>query len=309
MGAHSWPTHIGVSNRDQKKLKGIIWGQVCTSGAFFLPSWQPRPHVFPNGLSVRLSEQTPSEARHTLLTLQRCKCAAQHCRVRYLPSASQEQKLFCCSFCWEKDSSRAHVVARHCSERMFSNLENECSWNCFPVFELFSVDPSVEYWSYHLITVVKDSVFCGYNWGRLSSYVLWILWLNYAIFLAIFVGSNFYFSICFFPATHLLFYPPQMVLTCLWRCNICYLILALFPFSFLLMPWGSHCQGRDALARAGVPLLRLGAMGQLRRAGPLLRACCYPWTRAPQMLKRCLRKARPTPDIFLTQRVWQCLVK
>lgn len=188
--------------------------------------------------------------RHTLLTLQCCKCAARHCRVPSLPSASQKQKLICYSLCWERDSSTAHVVVRRCSERMFSNLENECSWKCFPVFELFSVDPCVEYWSYHLITVVKDSVFCGYNWGRLSSYVLWILWLNYAIVLSIFVGSNFNFSTCSFPATHLLFYPPQMVRTCLCRCNS-YLTQALFPFSSLLMPWGSHCQGWGALARVG----------------------------------------------------------
>lgn len=137
------------------------------------------------------------------------------------------------------------------------------------MFELSSVDPCVEYWSYHLITVVKDSVFCGYNWGRLSSYVLWILWLNYAIFLAIFVGSNFCFSTCSFPATHLLFYLPQTVLTCPWRCNT-YLTQALFPFPFLLMQWGSRSQGRGALSRAGVPLLGLGAMGQLGRAGPLV---------------------------------------
>ena len=152
-----------------------------------------------------------------------------------LPSISiKDQKRICYSFGWEKDSSTAHVVVRHCSERMFLNIENQCSWNCFPVFELFSVDPCVEYWSYHLITVVKDSVFCGYNWGRLNSYVLWILWLNYAIFVAIFVGSNFCFSTCSFPATYLLSYPPQMVLTCLWRRNS-YLIPAIFPFSFLLM--------------------------------------------------------------------------
>ena len=152
-----------------------------------------------------------------------------------LPSISiTGQKHICYSFCWEKDSSTARAVVRHCSERMFSNIKNECSWNCFPVFEISSVDPCVEYWSYHLITVVKDSVFCGCNWGRLSSYVLWILWLNYAIFVAIFVGNNFCFSTCSFSATHLLFYPPQMVLTCLWRCNS-YLIQALFPFSLLLM--------------------------------------------------------------------------
>lgn len=109
------------------------------------------------------------------------------------------QICFCYSFCWEKGSSTAHVVMRHCSEWGFSDTENECSWNCFPVFWLFSVDPCLEYWSYHLITVVKDSVFCGSSWGRLSSCARWILWLSCAIY----VGSSFCFNTCFFPATHL----------------------------------------------------------------------------------------------------------
>lgn len=84
------------------------------------------------------------------------------------------------------------------------------------------------------ITVVKDSVFCGYNWGTPSSYVLWILWLNYTISAAIFVGSNFFFSTCSFPAIHLPFPPPQTVVTCFQRINICFIFAFGFFFPSLL---------------------------------------------------------------------------
>lgn len=110
------------------------------------------------------------------------------------------------------------------------NIWNECPQNWFPLLKEFVVDPCAEYWPYHLIIVVKDSVFCGYNWGTLSSYVLWILWLNYTISAAIFVGSNFCFSTCSFPAIHLLFSPPQMVVTCFQRINFC------FIFAFVFFP-------------------------------------------------------------------------
>lgn len=54
---HSWPAHVGVSNRDLKQWKGIIWGQIYTSGALFLTIRLSEAHVFPNTKGWKIAIQ------------------------------------------------------------------------------------------------------------------------------------------------------------------------------------------------------------------------------------------------------------
>lgn len=123
---HEWDPFMAHLHWSLQQGLENTGGQVYTFEALFLTSWLPGACAFPNGLSVRLSEQTLRQGARC----SRCSAASvQPNTAGFAPfhQHHRSRNLSATAFAEKKDSATAHVVVRHCSERMFSNLENECS--------------------------------------------------------------------------------------------------------------------------------------------------------------------------------------